>query len=288
VIFEDDDVIGNGRMNREPAREHPPDVGLTKKPWRWQERALQWLDFPLGRFLDYGCGPCALLEKVCDRCDECHGVDVDARKLEEARRRFPHFKRSHVGLDGATDYPDEYFDTVALIEVIEHVADERATLAEITRILKPGGSLLLTTPHAGLLTFLDLGNFKFVFPRWHRFIHTRVLRNREYYERRFEEGREAGLAGDVSVSSHRPPWHRHYKPRQITRCCPSSLQAVRQEVYFPGMRAFMLLRAMFQVCTGGLIRALPPPLSTIERGLSRSTSRAGDQLVILFQRQEPG
>lgn len=33
---------------------------LSKKPWRWQERALQWLDFPLGRFLESARGPFVL------------------------------------------------------------------------------------------------------------------------------------------------------------------------------------------------------------------------------------
>ena len=98
---------------------------------RWEERANQWLDRPLGRFLDYGCGPCRFLEMVGSRCSECHGVDVDQSIINDARQKFPHFKLSTIAHDGKTPYPDNYFDTIALLEVIEHVHDERATLAEV-------------------------------------------------------------------------------------------------------------------------------------------------------------
>lgn len=274
------------RLPDESILSQKPANSVQPLPWRWRERAVQWLDFPLSRFLDYGCGACGLLEVIADRCEECHGVDVNESVLAAAREAHPTFELTCIGLDGKTPYPDGHFDTVALIEVIEHVPDEARTLAEIGRILKPGGRLLLTTPHAGLLTFLDLGNFKFLFPRTHRFIHRRVLRNKAYYEQRFSEGREKGLVGDISVAPDRKPWHRHYKPEQMLSFCPPTLELLRHEIYFPGMRAMMLLRTMLCVCTGGLYTGFPAPLAALERRLSRKTSRTGDQLVMLFQKRE--
>ena len=45
-------------------------------------------------------------------------------------------------------YPDEYFSTVLCCELIEHLrTDPMHALAEINRVLKPGGRLLLTTPN---------------------------------------------------------------------------------------------------------------------------------------------
>ncbi len=243
-------------------------------------------ELSLGRFLDFGCGSGTLLEKVRHSCTECHGVDVNDDAYQVVKERHPEFSLQLVGLDGKTTYPNDYFDTVALIEVIEHVPDESQTLAEITRILKPGGHLVLTTPHAGALTFLDIGNFKFAFPRTHRFIHLTVLRDKEYYERRFIKTRDKGLVGDISMSSNRNPWHRHYKPEQIVAHCPSELKLQAYDVYFPAMRALMLMRTAFRVCTAGRYRGFPFPFSAIERYLSRKSSRTGDQLVMRFVKVE--
>lgn len=252
----------------------------------WQQRAVAWLDFPLGRLLDYGCGPCGLLTQVHNRCEECHGVDVDVDKIDAARRQFPDFKLGVIRTDGRTEYPDDHFDTVAIVEVIEHVPDERATLNELARVLKPGGRLLLTTPHRGLLTFLDPGNFKFVFPGLHRFVHLKLLRNKQYYEDRFTRSENFGLVGDITASDHRPPWHRHYRDREIKAYCPPNLCVERVAVYFPGLRAFMCLHAATRVLSFGRLRQTPWPLSALERALSRVQSRLGDQLVMLF-RKEP-
>lgn len=251
----------------------------------WEERALEWLDRPLGRFLDYGCGPCRFLNMVQNRCEDCHGVDVDEALIQSAQKNHPHFKLGTLRLDGRTEYPDGYFDTVALLEVIEHVPDERQTLAEIARVLKPGGSLLLTTPHRGLLTFLDAGNFKFVFPGLHQFIHRRVLAAGEEYEERF--GRVGGreLIGDISVSANRRPWHRHYKPREIERFAEPSLVPQATGVYFPAMRAIGTMRMMLRVLTRGKIQELPRIILRCEKRLSEMQSSAGDQLVMLLTKR---
>jgi SAM-dependent methyltransferase len=57
---------------------------------------------------------------------------------------------------GALPFPDDSFDAVLAFEVIEHVEDDIGLLAEMARVSRPGGMLILSTPvHADLWTALD-------------------------------------------------------------------------------------------------------------------------------------
>lgn len=91
-----------------------------------------------GRLLDVGCGskPYRSLFTV----DACIGLDIDS---EAARSRgiADHF------YDGnAFPFVDGSFDSVLCNQVLEHVFNPDEFLAEIARVLKPGGKLLLTVP----------------------------------------------------------------------------------------------------------------------------------------------
>jgi SAM-dependent methyltransferase len=48
---------------------------------------------------------------------------------------------------GALPFPDRSFDRVVVVDMLEHVPDEAAVLSELARILRPGGRLVVNTPH---------------------------------------------------------------------------------------------------------------------------------------------
>ncbi|MBT5032432.1 MAG: class I SAM-dependent methyltransferase [Proteobacteria bacterium] len=48
---------------------------------------------------------------------------------------------------GRTQYADQTFDIVVIIDFLEHIEDDRAFLAELNRIMKPGGQLIINVPH---------------------------------------------------------------------------------------------------------------------------------------------
>ncbi len=253
------------------------------RPLRWHDYAEAWLRFPLGKVLDYGCGRGEFLRRIANRSDECWGVDIDANVLADASR-ITGVRTRHIAAGQPLPFPDAKFETVVIMEVIEHVTDERAVLRECARVLVPEGKLLVSTPHKGALTFLDPGNFKFVAPRLHRFIHCTILRQRVYYEDRFGRTRRSEKDMIANYTLDRPPWHRHYSYEQIRALTPAELKTVAWAVYFPAFRALWTLRTVLTVLTFGRVQTLPLPLHWLNDRLSRTPSRWGDQLIILFQK----
>ncbi len=93
--------------------------------------------------LDIGCGSSRIIQDLRDAV----GVDVLLPKLRFLRTR------GHMRLTQASafalPFPDAAFDAVICSEVIEHVSDCPPLFEEMTRVLRPGGTLVLGTPDYG-------------------------------------------------------------------------------------------------------------------------------------------
>jgi SAM-dependent methyltransferase len=100
------------------------------------------------RILDIGCGDGAATALLARRAP-AHtvvGADWSVQALEPARERGLTVLRAGIDAPGLP-LPDRSLDVVVFSEVIEHLVDTDAALEEIVRVLRPGGSLLLSTPN---------------------------------------------------------------------------------------------------------------------------------------------
>jgi 2-polyprenyl-3-methyl-5-hydroxy-6-metoxy-1,4-benzoquinol methylase len=99
------------------------------------------------RVLDLGCGDGAFAAALVDAGAVVTGVDVAAEALRRARARAPQAQFEQVAEGAALPLAEDAFDVVWAGEVLEHVADVVGLLGEARRVLRWGGTLLVTTPN---------------------------------------------------------------------------------------------------------------------------------------------
>ena len=108
------------------------------------------------RVLDLGCGAGEFSVALAVAGAQPVGVDVAAEALRRAAARMPGLDLRLWPAGEPLPLEDGSVDTVWAGEVIEHVTDVAPWLSEVRRVLRPHGTLLLTTPHHGPLTLLAL------------------------------------------------------------------------------------------------------------------------------------
>jgi SAM-dependent methyltransferase len=260
-------------MDRAQARTPGPEK--QTRVLGWHDYAESLLPAQADAYLDYGCGRGEMLRRVAPRVKRACGIDVDP----EALPSLPGVEVQAVREGEPLPFESESFDLITCLEVIEHVANERETFRELSRVLRPGGTLILTTPHKGWLTWVDPGNAKFVFPRLHALAHG-AMGNRKY-DAQFGEGRreQLGLISDISAHQEHP-WHRHYRYEEIRRLADGALRTESVETVFPGMRACWWITIVWR----GVFRRDPEWVKALTGPLSRWKTRGGDQLVIVFRK----
>jgi SAM-dependent methyltransferase len=121
---------------------------------------LDRLPLPAGAaVLDAGCGSGRTLVELADYGD-VRGVELNQQAAELARARG--VGEVAVGRLEQLPYEDQTFDLITCLDVIEHTPDDRAALAELRRVCRPGGWLLVTVPaYQALWSHHDEANHHF-------------------------------------------------------------------------------------------------------------------------------
>jgi len=124
-------------------------LGRPSYVWRaGQERRLELVRRHLSldgrRVLDAGCGVGMYVVAFARYAQSVYGVDLDPEKVALAARQGLDVQVASVE---ALPFAGASFDAVLSHEVMEHVGDDHAALAEAVRVLKPGGRLAVFVPN---------------------------------------------------------------------------------------------------------------------------------------------
>jgi O-antigen/teichoic acid export membrane protein/SAM-dependent methyltransferase len=201
-------------------REHHLNILTDRQKW-----AYSWIS-PGETIADIGSSISPLLTLLEKKYGKVIALDTDHASLEEIRRRFPHIRAIE---SSCLQIPMESCscDTVLLLDVLEHVDDDRKAVDEIFRILKPGGQLILSVPNKGLFGFLDPQNLT------------------------------AKLRGEYSQEGE----HRHYSEEDILELLGSNFKIVRKHygglfLYPVTFAAENVFRKHFGISLGRLLRRI--------------------------------
>lgn len=109
--------------------------------------------------LELACGAGQGLALLSDKAKSVTAGDIDASIVEEAVRNNPSTGAS-IHKFSAEDIPfdDASFDVVLLFESIYYLPNAQAAISEISRVLRPGGVLLIATANPDLFDFAKSAN----------------------------------------------------------------------------------------------------------------------------------
>ncbi len=100
----------------------------------------------LGRVLVDGCGVGMYVKALLPFAQEVAGIDIEWEHLEIAAGNVPEAQLDLAACE-ALPYPQDSFDLVLSHEVLEHVNDDRQAVAEMVRVLRPGGRAVIFVPN---------------------------------------------------------------------------------------------------------------------------------------------
>jgi ubiquinone/menaquinone biosynthesis C-methylase UbiE len=164
------------------------------------------------QLLDYGCGQAEVALAAANELGvTVYACDIDPNLIEDLKREHGSSVSFFTISENQPTLPigDKQMSAVICCEVLEHMseASRAVALAEMRRILRDDGVLIVTTPHKGLFSAADPENAKFHFPRIHKYVYY-LTKGREKYMRRYEGER----FGNFSAGAER---HAHFSRREL-------------------------------------------------------------------------
>jgi SAM-dependent methyltransferase len=150
---------------------------LWRRHWWWQVRhevvvrELSRLGQPSAnggeidprRILDIGCAGGVAFDDF-SRFGEIYGIEPDSQLVDSTPRWRHRIEHTMFGPDYQAEQP---FDVILMLDVLEHIEDDRGTLQKLFSMLKPGGTAILTVPSLQWLWSVH-DDINLHFRRYHR------------------------------------------------------------------------------------------------------------------------
>jgi len=120
---------------------------------RWGRARRLMTVGPRARVLDLGCA-FGYGTRLLARDQHVYGRDLSPAYVERARRALPQVEFT-CGPAEELPYASGWFDAVVMLDVLEHLPEPAKAITELSRVIRPGGELILSVPHRGLLASFD-------------------------------------------------------------------------------------------------------------------------------------
>ena len=105
-------------------------------------------DLSCARVLDVGIGEGFMAEQL--HAQELWGIDISEKRCEKAKKRLP---RTHIILGDGHElaFKNNFFDVVVCADVLEHTDKPERAIREMMRVLRVGGSAIVSVPNETML-----------------------------------------------------------------------------------------------------------------------------------------
>ena len=131
-------------------------MGAAQGIWLNQLKAAthynQWIfsqiqPYLKGHTLEVGCGIGNFTEQIAQSCPQVLAVDLNPSYVQQARDRLHAYPNLQIQTADATQLQgNQSFDTIVMLDVLEHIEDDIGVLRQLGQSLEPNGTLILKVP----------------------------------------------------------------------------------------------------------------------------------------------